>query len=332
MSDYELDGIRFCCAEQGMMHDKALLFGDIEIAELILKATSPRKIKALGRRVKGYDEETWINNRLDIVYRNNVAKFTADEKLRKFILNTEGIILVEASPLDAIWGIGLAEDSAKKCNSSEDWPGLNLLGQAFMRARKSIAGQEEIDSEIKVNVPDKSCLRSQSPATNSFWKMLQMVGQEIPNEFLKMHTFLYKLGLYPIKSYSHGLLHWSTIEKSLCTMSASSRTASALRESFRSGIPALAGEVGNVFKAFLAYLCWKWTRLSIDSIEGRIHLVDETCFLKITLVGMRLLGDRNDGESVADCDFVGKSSWNVTRFICGRIRALPLEPLLGVAV
>eukprot|EP00567_Pseudictyota_dubia_P012365 CAMPEP_0197443822 /NCGR_PEP_ID=MMETSP1175-20131217/9462_1 /TAXON_ID=1003142 /ORGANISM="Triceratium dubium, Strain CCMP147" /LENGTH=242 /DNA_ID=CAMNT_0042974505 /DNA_START=72 /DNA_END=804 /DNA_ORIENTATION=- len=135
-SRYELDGFQYVCAEQGMMHGKALLFEDGEMAELIMEAESPRKMKALGQSVRGFDEKTWKRHREDIVYRNNVAKFTQNEGLREALLATTGT-LVEASPSDKIWGIGLNEDVARRTHPSQ-WKGLNLLGKILTRVRDEI--------------------------------------------------------------------------------------------------------------------------------------------------------------------------------------------------
>ena len=127
---------RYICAEQGMMHGKALLFGDEEVAEQILAAASPREMKALGRLVRGFDESLWKMNREDIVYRNSVAKFTQNRLLCQALLDCSGD-LVEASPYDRIWGIGLAEADARKMDRDK-WPGYNLLGRILTRVRKEI--------------------------------------------------------------------------------------------------------------------------------------------------------------------------------------------------
>ena len=135
-SVYDLDGIQFCCAEQGMMYGKAVLFKDMQIAEQILTTTSPRKMKALGQKVRGFSEKEWKKHRVEIVYRNNVAKFCQNETMRKALLSTTGT-LVEASPHDRIWGICLNEENARNTPPSK-WRGLNLLGLILTRARDEI--------------------------------------------------------------------------------------------------------------------------------------------------------------------------------------------------
>ena len=112
-SVYTFDGVEYTCAEQGMMHGKALLFKDESTAERILKAKSPHEIKSLGRRVRYFKEKVWKNNRWNIVYRDSMAKFTQNPMLQEALLTTSGM-LVEASPRDRIWGIGLHEKDARK--------------------------------------------------------------------------------------------------------------------------------------------------------------------------------------------------------------------------
>ncbi|CAB9514600.1 Domain of unknown function (DUF1768) [Seminavis robusta] len=151
ISRYVLNGVEFSCAEQGMMHGKALLFGDTEVAEQILEAKSPRKMKALGRKVRFFDHKVWNKERMRIVYENSVAKFTQNPHLLEALLNTTGQ-LVEASPSDKIWGIGLVEANAR--NTPEKfWPGLNLLGQILTRVRDEIRAGDHNDALVENEGP-----------------------------------------------------------------------------------------------------------------------------------------------------------------------------------
>ena len=118
------------------MHGKATLFGDEDVADQILKTDDPRAIKSLGRKVRGFHEKQWKKQREMIVYRNNVAKFTQNELLMEALLATRGL-LVEASPSDQIWGIGMHENDAKRV-PEEKWKGLNLLGKILTRVREEI--------------------------------------------------------------------------------------------------------------------------------------------------------------------------------------------------
>jgi ribA/ribD-fused uncharacterized protein len=130
-------GRRFVCTEQYMMHGKAVLFGDTEVAERILAATAPKTHKALGRKVRGFDEQVWKRERERIVYEGNHAKFTQNARLLELLLATAGTELVEASPLDRIWGVGLSAEDPRIQDPSQ-WRGLNLLGKVLTRLRDEL--------------------------------------------------------------------------------------------------------------------------------------------------------------------------------------------------
>lgn len=130
-------GKEFSCAEQYMMHGKAMLFGDAEVAKRILASTSPKTHKALGRKVSGFNEGLWNKERERIVYEGNHAKFTQNPELLEALLATAGTELVEASPLDRIWGVGLGEEDPRIQNPSQ-WRGLNLLGKVLTRLREDL--------------------------------------------------------------------------------------------------------------------------------------------------------------------------------------------------
>ena len=70
--------------------------------------------------------------------RGNAAKFGQHAAFRAFLLDTHDRVLVEASPVDAIWGIGLAQEDARALNPVA-WRGLNLLGFALMEVRAHLA-------------------------------------------------------------------------------------------------------------------------------------------------------------------------------------------------
>ncbi len=121
-------------AEHFMMAQKALLFKDYDAFQKIMVASTPKEAKRLGKTVKGFDETIWEKNRFDIVLRGNLAKFGQNEDLGAYLLSTLDYILVEASPYDRIWGIGLTEEDPRAQNAKE-WQGLNLLGFALMETR-----------------------------------------------------------------------------------------------------------------------------------------------------------------------------------------------------
>lgn len=137
MSSFKVDEIEYKSAEHFMMAKKAPLFGDFEIMNQIIKANSPADVKKLGREVKNYNDAIWLENKYEIVKTGNFYKFSQNPELQKFLLSTGEKVLVEASPVDAIWGIGLASDH-KNANNPKEWKGLNLLGFALMEVRDEL--------------------------------------------------------------------------------------------------------------------------------------------------------------------------------------------------
>jgi len=134
---FRIEGEIFRTAEHYMMVRKARLFGDEGVAKAILGATTPNDAKSLGRKVHGFSEQTWLNHREEIVLTGNAAKFGQRPDLKNFLLGTEGSILVEASPVDPTWGMGMAQDNPL-ATFPASWPGLNLLGFALMKARDQL--------------------------------------------------------------------------------------------------------------------------------------------------------------------------------------------------
>jgi ribA/ribD-fused uncharacterized protein len=128
----------FTCAEQYMMYGKALLFEDAAVAAEILAADHPRKHKALGRKVANFDDARWKANRIAIVRAGNRAKFRQNPELLAALLATRGTTLVEASPYDRIWGIGLAATDAR-AQDPKQWKGQNLLGAILTELRDELA-------------------------------------------------------------------------------------------------------------------------------------------------------------------------------------------------
>jgi ribA/ribD-fused uncharacterized protein len=140
-SPFTVDGVEYATAEHWMMAAKARLFGDAEAERRALEAPNPALAKKAGRLVRGFDETVWQRERFSIVVEGSVHKFAADEELRTFLLGTGDRILVEASPLDRVWGIGLAADD-EAAGDPEHWRGLNELGFALMCARDRLRGEE----------------------------------------------------------------------------------------------------------------------------------------------------------------------------------------------
>jgi len=134
-AEFEEDGVVFSCTEQYMMAKKALLFKDQDIYNRILNEDSPKKMKALGRKVKNFDPNIWAKERYSIVFCANMLKFGYDMDLLEILQSTGDAVIAEASPYDKIWGIGVQK---KKGLTESGWKGLNLLGKALMEVRESV--------------------------------------------------------------------------------------------------------------------------------------------------------------------------------------------------
>lgn len=134
---FTVDGVEYPTAEHWMMARKARLFGDAAAEHAAEAAPGPRQAKAAGRRVAGFDQEVWERERYAIVVEGNVRKFERHAELREYLLGTTSRVLVEASPLDRVWGVGLAAEDDRVRDPAR-WRGLNLLGFALMEARQRL--------------------------------------------------------------------------------------------------------------------------------------------------------------------------------------------------
>lgn len=134
MSDFEINGMTFCCNEQYMMYRKAIIFHDLDNANKILKTNDPAVMKKLGRLVKNYDDRIWKGLRQLVVYHGAYAKFSQNDYLKHELLSTGDSILVECSPRDKIWGIGISDNY----QNLDNWRGTNLLGFTLMQVREDL--------------------------------------------------------------------------------------------------------------------------------------------------------------------------------------------------
>lgn len=135
--DFSYKDEDYNCAEQYMMAQKACLFGDMEVYDEIIKSSNPKEIKALGRKIKNFDEQIWDREKYDIVLKGNYFKFDQNKELRDYLLSTGDSIIVEASPYDGIWGIKMSADD-EQVNNPLNWKGQNLLGFALMEVRNEL--------------------------------------------------------------------------------------------------------------------------------------------------------------------------------------------------
>lgn len=136
-AEFTVDDNNYATAEHYMMAEKARLFGDEENRQKILQCRTPGEAKKLGRMVKNFDEGVWKEHRFQIVVDGCYAKFKQNSALGEFLLRTGERIIVEASPYDRIWGIGLTTSNEKALDPNK-WRGLNLLGFALMEVRQKI--------------------------------------------------------------------------------------------------------------------------------------------------------------------------------------------------
>lgn len=134
---FVVEGITYQSAEHWMMAGKAKLFNDDAILNKIIHTPSPADVKNLGRKVKHFDNQIWKSYRYEIVLEGNIHKFGQHDDLKTYLLGTGNTVLVEASPYDNIWGIGLRAE-AENIENPATWKGLNLLGFALMETRDKL--------------------------------------------------------------------------------------------------------------------------------------------------------------------------------------------------
>ncbi|WP_459212289.1 NADAR family protein [Aquimarina rhabdastrellae] len=134
---FEIKGVIYKTAEHYMMAKKAELFNDLKITKEVINSEHPNEAKKLGRKVKNFDTAIWDKHKYEIVKEANKYKFSQNTALKIFLKQTKDRILVEASPMDAIWGIGIAQDHKDAINPLQ-WRGENLLGFALMEVRDEI--------------------------------------------------------------------------------------------------------------------------------------------------------------------------------------------------
>lgn len=140
---FTVKDIRFANGEQYLMYCKAMFFGDAETAAKILAEPDPKEVKKLGRAVKGYVDAQWAANRLRFMRRGLLEKARQNPEIKEQLLATGHRVLVEASPYDPIWGIGLSENDPRALEPAQ-WRGQNLLGQAWMWVRAELRAEMEL--------------------------------------------------------------------------------------------------------------------------------------------------------------------------------------------
>ena len=144
---FRVDSVPYPSAEHYMMAEKARFFGDLAKRQQILQAPTPAAAKALGREVDNFDAGSWSKARIEIVVAGNLAKFAQNPALEAFLIGTGDQVLAEASPVDLIWGIGLAENDPAAADPWA-WRGENLLGFALMTVRGKLIASQTADGSL----------------------------------------------------------------------------------------------------------------------------------------------------------------------------------------
>lgn len=142
---FKENNVSYCNSEQYMMAKKAELFGDQKSLTKIMNTSNgnPKIVKALGRKVQNFNQDVWSDKCKEIVKRASLLKFTQNPELLHILINTSGTTLVEASPYDKIWGIGLSATNANSKNRST-WKGKNLLGEILTEVRNELKAKDKI--------------------------------------------------------------------------------------------------------------------------------------------------------------------------------------------
>lgn len=185
-SPFTVDHITYKTSEHWMMAQKALFFNDQVTFEKVIMSEKPGEAKKLGRKVLGFDEQVWNHKRFEIVKLGNIHKFNQNPKFAAYLCTTENAILVEASPVDTIWGIGLAQDN-EDIDNIYIWRGLNLLGFVLMEVRdflKDFGHFKPIENSLQspwAKFPNIDI-------ADIFWRMGQ--GEEYLIKFFDYYTSL----------------------------------------------------------------------------------------------------------------------------------------------
>jgi len=134
---FQVEGVEYNCGEQYFMAKKAEFFNDEEAYNAIMDTNNPRIQKQWGRKVKNYDQDRWNEVSRKIMYEGTLARFYQNQEPKEVLLATGGLELVEASPTDLVWGIGLSV-SHKDVEDKSKWRGTNWLGEVLMLVREEL--------------------------------------------------------------------------------------------------------------------------------------------------------------------------------------------------
>lgn len=131
---------------------KAVVFGDFQSAEQSLEFNNnPTKCKAIGRKVKNYDNELWSKISFQVVAFGVYEKFRQNKSIRNALIASRDYAIVEASQNDSIWGVGLSENNADITDFAK-WKGQNKLGRVLMLVRERLIREDELVKSMDIQL------------------------------------------------------------------------------------------------------------------------------------------------------------------------------------
>ena len=136
-SPFDFDGIHFSSAEQYIMYQKCVLFGDDTSAKAVLATDNTQEQQTIGRKAKGYVGGVWAGMRQLVAIRGLMAKFSQKEALKQKLLATGDAWLVECANSDKTWACGRSLNDDRRFDAAR-WDGDNILGFALMEIRKKL--------------------------------------------------------------------------------------------------------------------------------------------------------------------------------------------------
>ena len=169
---FEVDGMRYCCAEQYIMRSKAVLFGDPVMDERIMATEDPAQMQLLGRNVQGFDDDIWCGKRQAIACRGLRAKFSQNPILLERLLGTGDDILAECANSDYAWGIGRRMTDSGRFEA-RNWPGKNQLGFGLMIVRDELR-ERCAGAERKMPLLNAFAERLEAGALYGGWKAIEI--------------------------------------------------------------------------------------------------------------------------------------------------------------
>lgn len=174
----------FLHVEQFMMYHKVMMFRQYDLADRIMKSTSPKECKDLGRtKFREFDSALWNRTCRTIAKRGVRAKFQQNQELLKTLLGTGNAVLAECSPYDQKWGVGVSTDDPNHCDVSR-WNGQNLLGRILMEVR------DELQQELALAPSEEQGFNAEYYETIiPEWNMTPGELKRIPQYFDTIHAY-----------------------------------------------------------------------------------------------------------------------------------------------